>query len=130
MSLGPRGPRQCDMEQRGRQLHATANPLVLVDEAGPGGSGLSRYLAQKGPGGWGVAPSLMPQTAGARVNTARRDAVQLARLRRSGALTPVSAPQVADEAIRDRTRGREDPRGELKAAKVRRNAFLRRHARR
>jgi transposase len=43
----------------------------------------------KGSVGWGVAPSLMPQKAGDRVTTDRRDAMQLARLMRSGDLTPV-----------------------------------------
>ena len=47
------------------------------------------------------------QKAGDRVNTDRRDAVQLARLARSGNLTPVYVPQVDDEAIRDLTRARE-----------------------
>jgi transposase len=63
-----------------------------------------------------VAPSLMPKQAGARVNTDRRDAVHLARLLRSGALTPVSIPQEADEARRDLSRAREDAIGDLKAA--------------
>jgi hypothetical protein len=36
-----------------------------------------------------VAPSRMPQKSGDRVKTARRDALQLVRLMRSGDLTPV-----------------------------------------
>ena len=39
-----------------------------------------------------VAPSLIPKKAGDRVKTDRRDAVQLARLMRSGDLTPVYVP--------------------------------------
>jgi transposase len=74
-----------------------------------------------------VAPSLIPKKAGDRVKTDRRDAVQLARLRRSGALTPVSVPQVEDEAIRDRSRAREEAIRDLKAAKFRLKAFLLRH---
>jgi transposase len=42
------------------------------------------------------------------VNTDRRDAKQWARLMRSGDLTPVSVPEVADEAIRDLSRAREE----------------------
>ena len=74
-----------------------------------------------------VAPSLIPQKAGDRVNTDRRDAVQLARLMRAGGLTPVDVPQVEDEAIRDLTRAREETIGALKAAKFRLKAFLLRH---
>jgi transposase len=70
---------------------------------------------------------LIPQKAGDRVKTDRRDAVQLARLRRSGDLTPVYVPQVADEAIRELSRAREDTIRDLKAAKFRLNAFLLRH---
>lgn len=75
-----------------------------------------------------VAPSLIPNKAGARVKTTRRDAVQLARLRRAGDLTPVDVPQVAHEALRDLTRAREDALGDLKAATFRLNAFLLRPA--
>jgi hypothetical protein len=55
-----------------------------------------------------VAPSQIPQQAGDRVKTDRRDAVQLARLRRSGELTPVYVPAVAAEAIRAVVRARDD----------------------
>ena len=55
-----------------------------------------------------MAPSLIPKKAGDRVKTDRRDAVQLARLARSGDLTPVYVPNVDDEAIRDLVRARED----------------------
>jgi hypothetical protein len=50
---------------------------------------LSRALTQKPLKCWGVAPSQIPKTAGARVKTNRRNAVQLARRLRSGALTPL-----------------------------------------
>jgi transposase len=84
-------------------------------------------LSNNGYQCWVVAPSLIPNNAGDRVNTDRRDAVQLARLRRSGDLTPVYVPKVDDEAMRDLTRAREDPIGDLKAAKFRLKAFLLRH---
>jgi transposase len=70
---------------------------------------------------------LIPKKAGDRVKTDRRDAVQLARLMRSGDLTPVYVPTVEDEAIRDLTRAREDTLRDLKAAKLRLKAFLLRH---
>jgi hypothetical protein len=42
LSLGSLGPRQADIDQRMRKRPATATPLVLVDDAGPWGYGLSR----------------------------------------------------------------------------------------
>ena len=125
--LGTIGTRQCDIDQLVRKLHATAKHLVFVDEAGPCGYWLSRYLTKKGHHCWVVAPSLMPNQAGDRVNTDRRDAIQLARLMRSGDLTPVSGPAVEDEAIRDLSRAREDAIAALKAAKFRLKALLLRH---
>jgi transposase len=53
--------------------------------------------------------------------------VQLARLARSGDLSPVSVPTVADEAIRDLTRAREETLSDLQDAKCRLKAFLLRH---
>jgi transposase len=76
---------------------------------------------------WVDAPSLMPKKAGDRVKPDRRDAMQLARLRRSGDLTPVYVPAVDEEAIRDLSRAREDTLRDLKAAKWRLKAFLLRH---
>jgi transposase len=67
---------------------------------------------------------LIPKQAGDRVTTDRRDAVQLARLMRAGALTPVSVPPVEDEAIRERSRARDDTIRDLHAAKFRLKAFL------
>jgi len=64
---------------------------------------------------------------GDRVKTDRRDAIPLARLRRSGDLTPVDVPKLEEEAIRDLTRTREDATQDLKAAKFRLKAFLLRH---
>jgi transposase len=125
--LGTIGTRHVDIDQRVRQLTSRAKQLVLVSEAGPCGYWLYRYLTKKGHRCWVVAPALLPKKAGDRVNTARRDALQLARLMRSGDLTPVYVPQVEDEAIRDLTRAREEAIGDLKAAKLRLKAFLPRH---
>ena len=71
-----------------------------------------------------VAPSQIPKKAGDRVKTDRRDALQLARLLRSGDLTSVYVPTVEDEAIRDLVRAREDALKDIKAAKARLKAFL------
>jgi len=72
----------------------------------------------------------MPKKAGDRVKTDRRDALQLARVARSGDLPPVSVPKVDDEALRDLTRAREEVISDLKDATCRRNAFVLRQARR
>jgi len=125
--LGTIGTRQCDIDHLIRTLQSKATHLALVSEAGPCGSWLSRYLTKKGYEGGVVAPSLIPKKAGDRVKTDRRDALHLARLMRSGDLTPVSVPTVEDEAMRDLTRAREDTIGDRKAAKCRLKAFLLRH---
>jgi len=125
--LGSIGTRQCDIDKLVRQLQSKAKRLVFVYEAGPCGYWLYRYLTKKGYDCWVVAPSLIPKNAGDRVKTDRRDALQLARLMRSGDLTPVYVPKVEDEAIRDLCRAREDVLRDLKAAKLRLKAFLLRH---
>jgi transposase len=122
--LGTIGTRQCDIDTLVRKLQSKAPPLLLVYEAGPCGSWLYRYLTKKHLVCWVVAPSLIPKQPGDRVKTDRRDAMQLARLMRSGDLTPVYVPQVEDEAIRDLARAREDAIRDLKAAKNRLKAFL------
>jgi transposase len=124
---GSIGTRQCDIDKLVRQLQSKAKRLVFVYEAGPCGYWLYRYLTKKGYDCWVVAPSLIPKKAGDRVKTDRRDALQLARLMRSGDLTPVYVPKVEDEAIRDLCRAREDVLRDLKAAKLRLKAFLLRH---
>jgi transposase len=125
--LGTIGTRQADIDHLVRKLPSKAQHLVFVYEAGPCGYWLYRYLSKKGYNCWVVAPSRMPKKAGDRVKTDRRDAVPLARLMRSGDLTPVYVPTVDDEAIRDLTRAREDAINDLKAAKFRLKAFLLRH---
>jgi transposase len=111
--LGTIGTRQRDIDKLVRTLTSKAKQLVFVYEAGPCGYWLYRDLTKKTLICWVVAPSLVPKKAGDRVNTDRRAATQLARLMRSGDLTPVYVPEVEDEAIR-----------ELKAAKTRLKAFL------
>jgi transposase len=122
--LGPLGTRQADIDQLVRKRHSNANHLLFVYEAGPCGDWLSRDLTKPGHRCWGVAPARIPQQAGDRVNTDRRDAGPLARLMRSGELTPVDVPAVEDEASRTLRRAREEAIGDLRAAKGRRHAFL------
>jgi transposase len=127
ISLGTIGTRQGAIEKLLRHLQSKGQQLVFVYEAGPCGYWLYRYLMKKGYVCWVVAPSLIPKKAGDRVTTDRRDAMQRARLMRSGDLPPVSVPAVDEEAIRDLRRGREDTLRDLKAAKRRLKAFLLRH---
>jgi transposase len=70
-----------------------------------------------------VAPSRMPNKAGDRVKTDRRDAVPLARLARSGDLPAVSVAKGEDDAMRALTRAREDTRSDRQDAKLRLKAF-------
>jgi transposase len=110
-----------------RQRPSKATRRGLVSEAGPCGSGLSRSLTKKGDDGWGVAPSWLPKKAGDRVKTDRREALHLARLMRSGDLTPVSVPKVEDEAMRALCRARAEALRARTAATWRLQAFVRRH---
>jgi transposase len=122
--LGPIGTRQVDIDKLIRNMQSKAKHLIFVYEAGPCGYWLYRYLTKKDYYCWVVAPALIPKKPGDRVKTDRRDAVQLARLARSGDLTAVYVPNVEDEAIRDLTRSREDAISDLKSAKFRLKAFL------
>jgi len=102
-----------------RKLQSKSAQLVFVYEAGRCGYWLYRYLTKKQIPCRVVAPSLIPKKAGDRVKTDRCDAVQLARLMRSGDLTPVSVPEVHDEAIRDLSRAHEGAIKDLKSATFR-----------
>jgi transposase len=122
--VGPIGTRQRDIDQLLRRLYSKASRLVVAYEAGPCGYVLHRYLSGRGVECLVVAPSLIPRRAGDRVKTDRRDAVQLARLLRSGDLKPVYVPTVEDEALRDLCRARQDALADLKSAKHRLKSFL------
>ena len=127
ISLGTVGTRQCDIAKLIRHLQSKSPQLVFVYDAGPCGSWLYRSLMNTGSGCGVVAPALIPPKAGDRGKTDRREAMPLARLMRSGDLTPVSVPAVDDEALRDRSRAREETLRDLQAAKWRLTAFLLRH---
>ena len=125
--LGAIGTRHGDIDNLIRTMQSKATHLIFVSEAGPCGYWLSRYFTKKGYDCWGVAPSLIPTKPGERVTTDRRDAVQLARLARSGDLTAVYVPTIEDEAMRDLTRAREDAISDGKDTKLRLKAFVLRH---
>src|SRR5216110_1502697 len=124
MHVGAIGTRQCDIDALVRKMHSKSAQLVFIYEAGPCGYWLYRYLTRKGLTCFVVAPSLIPRKPGDRVKTDKRDAVTLARLARSGDLTPVYVPAVPDEALRDLARAREDALHDLNAARFRLKALL------
>jgi transposase len=112
-----------------KQLRKDGAELKFCYEAGPCGYGIHRQLDELGWQCQVVAPSLIPKKAGDRVKTDRRDSLSLARLHRAGELTPVWVPDVAQEALRDLTRAREDIKHLQRQAKQRLLAFLLRHGR-
>ena len=122
--VGAIGTRQADLDKLIRRLQAKTATLVFAYEAGPCGYTLYRDLTGQGFACHVVAPSLIPKKPGDKVKTDRRDAVELARLLRSGDLTRVYVPTVEDEAIRDLCRARDAARLTLKNAKRRLKAFL------
>jgi transposase len=98
--------------------------LVAAYEAGPTGYGLHRQLVDLNVECMVIAPALIPRRAGDRVKTDSRDAITLARLLRSGDLTPVWVPGEEDEALRDLVRARFDAKDDLRRAQHRLSKFL------
>jgi transposase len=94
-------------------------------EAGPCGYALMRQMEKAAALVCEVvAPALIPVRRGERIKTDRRDAVKLARLYRSGELTPVHPPTGAEESVRDLMRCREDAKEDLMRARHRLSKFL------
>lgn len=101
--------------------------LSCCYEAGPCGYGVQRHLSRLGATCVVVAPSLVPRKPGERVKTDRRDALKLARLLRSGDLTPVWVPDEDHEALRDLSRARGDARIDVMRHRHQLSKFLLRH---
>lgn len=101
--------------------------VVVCYEAGPCGFALMRQLTSLGVPCKVIAPALIPQQAGNRVKTDKRDARKLAALFRAGLLTEVHAPTADQEAVRDLCRAREDAREDRLRARHRLGKFLLRH---
>src|SRR6266542_6936230 len=101
--------------------------VQVVYEAGPTGYGLQRELARRGYPCQVIAPSLIPQRAGDRIKTDRRDSLRLAELARAGELRAVWIPDPADEAIRDLARAREDAVNARTQMRQQLKGFLLRH---
>ncbi len=107
-----------------RQLGREAK-LVAAYEAGPTGYALHRELTRLGVECMVVAPGLIPIRPGdRRVKTDTRDALGLARLLRSGDLTPIWVPDSEHEALRDLVRARYDGKDDLRRARHRLSKFL------
>jgi len=107
-----------------RKLISKGAKLHVVYEAGPCGFVIWRHLSRQGIACEVVAPSSIARPPGERIKTDRRDAMLLARLARSGDLTPVRVPDAADEAVRDLVRAREDAVRECRNARHRLKALL------
>jgi len=104
--------------------------LTVCYEAGPTGYALYWQLTRMGVRCEVIAPSLIPVKSGDRVKTDRRDAERLARLYRSGELTPVWVPDAAHEALRDLVRAREAAKEDQLRAKHRLLKYLLRNGQR
>jgi len=90
-----------------KRLKKRGSEVQVCYEAGPTGYAVYWQLAKREVQCDVVAPSLIPKIPGDRVKTDRRDAAKLARLYRSGDLTPVWVPDREHEALRDLVRARE-----------------------
>ena len=104
--------------------------LLVCYEAGPTGYVLYWQLTKLGVDCEVVAPTLVPEKAGDRVKTDRRDAIKLARCLRAGELTKVWVPDPAHEALRDLVRAREAAKKDQLRARNRLTKFLLRAGRR
>ena len=102
-------------------------PTRVAYEAGPTGFGLARALTAAGIECVVAAPGKIERPAQDRVKTDARDAERLVRLLMISALHPVRVPTVADEALRDLVRARDDLRGDLMRARHRLSKLLLRH---
>lgn len=98
--------------------------LIVCYEAGPCGYVIYWQLVGMGIDCKIVAPTLIPQKAGDRVKTDRRDAEKLARNLRAGELTFVWVPDRSHEALRDLVRARESAKKDQEVARHRLGKFL------
>ena len=122
--VGSIGGDLASLDKALRKLIAKGRRLHVVYEAGPCGFVIWRHLNALGHSCDVVAPSSIPKRSGERIKTDRRDAMNLARLDRSGDLTAVRVPGATDEAVRDLVRAREDGVRECRNARHRLKALL------
>lgn len=86
---------------------AARGALRCCYEASSAGFVVFRALREWGYACDVIAPSLIPKRVGVQRKNDKRDATELARLHRSGDLTPVRVPSAAEEEVRDVVRCRE-----------------------
>ena len=127
---GSVGTSQHALERVMRRI-AKSQGLQLADlhvcyEASGCGFWIARRFLQMGVRCEVIAPSLIPTKSGDRVKTDKRDAMKLAKHLRSNDLVSVNIPDSTDEAIRDLCRARTDAVDDLRRAKTRLLALLRR----
>ncbi len=106
---------------------AKKGPVRACYEASGAGFVLQRVLSKDGFHCEVIAPSLIPRKPGDRRKTDRLDAVNLARLYRSGHLTPVHVPSPEQEALRRLIRLRYEYVCYITATKHRISGMLRNH---
>ena len=109
-------------KQQKRQL----SELHVCYEASGCGFWIARRLLQMGVRCDVIAPSLIPTRSGDRVKTDKRDAAKLAKSLRANDLVSVHIPDSVDEAVRDLCRARTDAVDDLRRARSRLLALLRR----
>jgi transposase len=108
-----------------RKLEREASgPVRAFYEAGPCGYALQRQLTTPRVSCDVVAPALIPRKPGERVKTNLRDSRKLVELGRGGLLTAVRPPTLAEEAVRDLARARDDAREDLQRCRHRLGKLL------
>ena len=93
-------------------------------EASGSGYVLQRSVTRDGFSCEVIAPSLIPRKPGDRRKTDRIDAIMLARLYRSGHLTPVAVPSTEQESVRSLVRLRTSTMRQVQNTKRRINGIL------
>jgi transposase len=113
------------LERLRRKLEREApGAIECCYEAGPSGYALQRRWTAGRIRCRVIAPSLIPRKPGDKVKTNRRDARKLAQLLRADLLTEVHPPTLANEAVRDLCRARDDARSDLLRSRLRLGKLL------
>ena len=107
-----------------KKLSVNLKELNICYEAGPSGFVLARRMQQLGVPCVVMSPSKTQRKPNEKIKTDKRDAINIAKLFRSGDLTEVRVPPALDEAVRDLCRARTDASDDLSRTKQRLNSFL------
>lgn len=103
---------------------AKDGPVRACYEASGAGYVLQRSVTRDGFSCEVIAPSLIPRRPGDRRKTDRIDAIMLAKLYRSGHLTPVAVPSTEQESVRSLVRLRTSTMRHVQDTKRRINGIL------